>query len=83
MSDTKNGLEDKVEEINPHQDFVEEDETREMPKEGLIYPIQRLCKKKKHTKDYYLCKEPVSKAYRCALALKMNEVYYCPRPEKK
>jgi hypothetical protein len=36
------------------------------------------CKKKKHSKEYYQCKE-AEKGYKCLRAIKVNETYYCPR----
>lgn len=70
MSNTKTGvLEEKV---------LEED-TRELPPLGrLMQYDQKKCKKKKHSKEYYLCKEP-EKGYKCAISIKANEQYYCPR----
>ena len=36
------------------------------------------CKKKKHSKEYYQCKE-AEKGYKCLHAIQFNEKYYCPR----
>jgi hypothetical protein len=38
---------------------------------------QNKCKKKKISKEHYQCKE-YEKCHDCALAVTMNQQYYCP-----
>lgn len=65
------------------EEKVNEEDTREAPKEGyLTVYIQKDCKKKKYSKEYFLCKEP-EKGFRCVDAIKVGQKYVCLRPTKK
>ena len=55
------------------------EETKELPTQTRLTNYdQDKCKKKKHSKEYYLCKEP-EKGYRCLHSIKVNQQYYCTR----
>ena len=54
-----------------------DDETRELPLNGLVLRLQEKCLKKSFNNEYYLCQE--LNGYRCLNSVKTGDDYLCKK----